>query len=340
MKLTVRVYKVESLGYYKNNVRQNDLGDVFSLLNGWKEWAEEEFPKELDSLNNILKDNEELTSENIEMLISSYFTIGEYKKNGGFLVGVWKGLPKSYYDRKALNIRTKKLTKKLYNINEIPGDPCLFWFLPDDDLLVSVSLKKQSEAKQVIINVLMGFLKNKSKYKVLMNNKVIGYSIDGNYKDGCDLVKPSFEISPIIYGDKEDEKEILVRDKSLINATIINRKINTDNLQGFNSYEEFEERRITIRPGFTDDDLKNKIEDLYSLKESDSSVAHVGFEYNNKRRVFLGCVESYFVYDYDYGIEIIKNEKINLDDVFKMLTDNKQDIFSNMGELNILKADF
>lgn len=334
MGFTIKIFEVESLGYYSAGVKQSNMGDMLSLLNDWNDWEEEIFPKELDNLKDELTD--------IQMLSSEYYIGKEYETSHGSLIGLWKGLSDGTYKKPALDIdnnSSDKFVIKNHDTSKIPGKQYFYWFLPDDNLVVTISPQNPLLARTIIHKSFMGFLKNKSKYRVLdSENKIIGYSISGNHTVGCESVKPEFNLKQKIFEKKKEIEKILIRDMRSIKAVIIKKQNSNKSSKGlgFYEYEGDIEIRTEVNPGFSDNDLKQKIEDLYKLKESDEDVLDVGFQYNNQRKVMLSGIESYM--NIDLGIEANEMGVIDQGKLFEILISRKDELLSNMGSLKVLRG--
>src|SRR5690554_5603193 len=142
MDFTIKIFEVESLGYYSDGVKQSNMGDMLSLLNDWNDWEEKIFPKELDNLKDERTD--------IQMLSSEYYIGKEYKTNHGSLIGLWKGLSDGNYKKPALDIDNNsndKFVLKNHDTSKIPGKQYFYWFLPDDNLVVTISPQNPSLAE-------------------------------------------------------------------------------------------------------------------------------------------------------------------------------------------------
>ncbi|WP_222889425.1 hypothetical protein [Enterobacter sp. C2] len=291
----LKFFDINKLGYYKYGSKEPDLSDTTDTLQKLKKWATDgrEF---INTLTYAADKDEDIRN--------TYFCgLATETQHGDHLLTLWAEVPNDsgvIYGMPPLAKPGKvdMLTTGFDDDKTIPGFPCYFWFIPEENAFASVKFDHSLQGKSNLDNYLNGYLANKSPYRVLdKHEKVIGFSIDGKNNPNAAKLNPKFYAVGMKYDEIQAEllnnihriTRILKREKITYLApddrTVIERVFS-----GLlsNTPASTQERTIFHEMEFkpTETQLKTIIAS-YNALNSTSPIRNVGFKYSDGKSIWL-----------------------------------------------------
>lgn len=291
----LKFFHINRCGYYKHGSKKPDLGNTTDTLLKLKGWASDgrEF------INTLT-----YQAEKEEDIRNTYFCgLASDRQYGDHLLTLWAEVPNDsgvIYGMPPLAKPGKvdMLTTGFDVDKAIPGFPCYFWFIPDENAFASIKFEHSLMGKGNLDNYLNGYLANKSPYRVLDNDdKVIGFSADAKKNSDSEKLNPKFYAVGMKYDEVQAElinnihriTKILKREKITYLAPD-DRKIIERVFSGLlkNTPANTQERTIFHEMEFkpTESQLKLIIKNYNELGNS-SPIRNVGFKYSDGKSIWL-----------------------------------------------------
>ncbi|MCG9079931.1 hypothetical protein [Laribacter hongkongensis] len=307
MQATIKYYEIKKFGFYKYKGTSPEFGDIASTINQIKSMMKD---SNVDFVNTKTHESSEDKS-----ILNTYFVDLEIdNKTGDTVLILWNEYKNSegkiYGLPKHKKPGSNKLTPKEFK-DSIPGVPSYFYISPRNKIIASIIFPHSISGKQQLEYYLIGYLRNKSPYKMVDESssdeiKIIGYSIDGkNNEKTLPSRRPSIHFSPIF--DDQPKKQIMSKIDS-ISAFIRRETISFEHSDersiiekmltqfikledpSITSQDFYQKRKITQELEFhpTTQELETIIDNYYKQSESNiESGADIGFKFKDGTRTML-----------------------------------------------------
>ncbi|MDK9420830.1 hypothetical protein PO857_003142 [Pectobacterium carotovorum] len=291
----IKFFDINRFGYYKYGSKSPVLGGITDTLTHLNKWA-----KDGREFVNTLTYQDDKESD----LRNTYYCGSAFEKqHGDSLLTLWAEVPNDsgvIYGMPPLEKPGKvDMLTTGFSVNKaIPGFPCYFWFIPEENVFASIKFEHSLQGKSNLDNYINGFLLNKSPYRVLDNNdKVIGFSADGKENNDSSKISPKFyavgkkydEIQAELISNLHRITRILKREK-ITYATPDDRSIIERVFSGLlsNTPASTQERTIFHEMEFkpTETQLKHIVNNFNSLQNT-SPIKNVGFKYSDGKSIWL-----------------------------------------------------
>ncbi len=330
---TLKMYDIEKCGYYERGSTTPRLSNFQETLSHLTSWA---------------KDGRELVNttcyqaDNAKDQFNTYFLDFHEKKEGSdsLLIlwnesinddGVIYGLNQLLKPGQATTMEETSFGDKLI----IPGFPSYFWFVPDQNSIVSVKFNHSSMGILNFKNYIKGYLKTQSPYKIKIDDQITGYGEIGVEPKIPLKVKPQFYMKlkknkNVIEKLHEERKNIkyFIRKEVLGRSKKDQRGLIEKVFSGFlnEPKPQFKENVISE---FKLEYSPNKKElDEIINSYTDEDHLDIGFELQNRSRIMLDGTACKFTVNLSIPRKI--NQIFNPELLLNELIKEKKIIFSQL----------
>jgi len=335
-KLTLKFYKIDRCGYYKEKGINSDLVSIEGVFDNLKEWLEKDNKQLQDTLTtDILAKSEQLPVYCIDVSKS---------KKGNFLVTTWNKVETTDGNISSIKIdeplltATKNVVSTKLPKNSIPGYATYFYIIPEEEILATIKFNHISNGHQGLNSYIKGFLTKYSKYVQYEIDKddkskieITGYGIS---KIDCDAnLYPYFKSS--LKKNKTNTQRILsniasinkIIRKTTVSTTIQEDKDFTTKLMKYlgttflsKKDEEFQLKyEMKLAP------TKDNVKEIIKSWKSQDSWDDVGFKLKGEDNpIWLSAdIPSK---EFEFDIKRDNLEFINFNDLLEKLDDKSDDL--------------
>ncbi len=332
----VKFFDINKCGYYKYGSKKPDLSGITDTLLKLKVWASDgrEF---INTLTYKAAKDEDIRN--------TYFCgLASERQFGDHLLTLWAEVPNDngviYGMPPLAKPGTVDMLTTGFDVDKaIPGFPCYFWFLPQENAFASIKFEHSLMGKGNLDNYLNGFLANKSPYRVFdEDDTVVGFSPDGKENDDSAKLNPKFYAVGMKYDEIQAElitninriTKILKREKITYLAPD-DRKLIERVFSSLlkNTPASTQERTILHEMDFkpTEAELKGIIKS-YNKLESSSPIRNVGFKYSDGKAVWLSGANVTF--DIELNVRRKDNHIINPERLLSAIIKRRVEFINKM----------
>lgn len=311
----IRYYKVNKFGFYNRGQELMAFGSIIEHLRELHAWGND--GRELVNTKTYE------ANPDLDILNTYYSGMHADPTTNDVVLVLWNEIPNTDGTIYGINPNQPPGTIEMLHSGfqgpAIPGLPSYFWYMHSEGMIASIKFSHSMQGGANLEKYLTGFLANKSRYRVIDGDEVVGFSHSGIYCQHCESVYPKFKITPA-------RRNVLL-DELLTNVHRISRIIKKEKLDYhitdqrnaiqrlfsglLNNMPQFiEDRTIThsfpFRP--TESQLMEMVNNFFHA-DDDSPLVNLGFILSDGRVIMLGGM--YINLKYEFDITLADNQMVS-----------------------------